>query len=102
MSEIDEQSLKRVLAERIKFYRTRNQELTAEEANISKDTISKLEREMTIPNTLTLLKVCNALKITPNELLDGFFKDNKKENDIDKSKKLLEEIRTIIKKYNIQ
>ena len=102
MNDIDEDTLKKVLSERVKFYREKNQELTAEEANISKDTISKIERGITIPNTLTLLKVCQVLKITPNQLLEGLFetKDNYKSHT-DKSEDFVKEIKQIIKKYRI-
>ncbi len=101
MENINEDKLKSVLAEKLKLYRNKNQEMTAEMADISKDTISKIERGITIPNTITLLKLCRALKITPNQLLEGLYED---ENEInaDKSGELLKDFEMLIKNYKIQ
>lgn len=100
MENINEDKLKSVLAEKLKLYRNKNQEMTAEIAGISKDTISKIERGITIPNTITLLKLCQALKITPNQLLEGLF-ENDDANE-DKSGELLKDFEMLIKNYKIQ
>lgn len=101
MESIDEDKLKRVLAEKLKQYRSKNQEMTAENAGISKDTISKIERGITIPNTVTLLKLCKALKITPNQLLEGLYETDTDANE-DKSGDLVKDFEMLIKNYKIQ
>ena len=101
MESINEDKLKSVLAENLKLYRNKNQEMTAEIAGISKDTISKIERGITIPNTITLLKLCQALKITPNQLLEGLFKTDNDSNE-DKSGNLVKDFEMLIKNYKIQ
>ena len=99
MESINEDKLKSVLAERLKEYRNKNQEMTAEIAGISKDTISKIERGITIPNTITLLRLCQALKITPNQLLEGLYETDTNE---DKSGDLVKDFEMLIKNYKIQ
>ncbi len=101
MESINEDKLKSVLAENLKLYRNKNQEMTAEIAGISKDTISKIERGITIPNTITLLKLCQALKITPNQLLEGLFETDNDSNE-DKSGNLVKDFEMLIKNYKIQ
>ena len=101
MENINEDKLKSVLAEKLKLYRNKNQEMTAEMADISKDTISKIERGITIPNTVTLLKLCKALKITPNQLLEGLYETDTDANE-DKSGDLVKDFEMLIKNYKIQ
>ena len=101
MDEFDDEKLKITLAKNVKFYRVKSQESTAEDADISKDTLSKIERGMIIPSTATLLKLCSALKVTPNQLLKGLYEENEKFSK-SKSKELLKDFEILIKNYNIQ
>lgn len=72
MLNIDENEFKRNIAQKIKFYRKESQETTAEHASISVHTVSKIEREVSVPSSLSLVNVCNALGITPNDVLEDF------------------------------
>ena len=101
MKSISEEDLKRVLSERLKYYRSKNQEQTAEIAQISKDTISKIERGITLPNTITLVRLCRALNITPNQLLEGLYETDSAVNE-DKSGDLLKDFEMLIKNYKIK
>lgn len=86
MKNIDEEYFKKIIATKIKNLRSTSQEVLAEQADISEDTVSKLEREMTVISSLTLVKLCNALKVTPNEILGEFL-------DVDKiNQKLYDEV----------
>lgn len=72
MLNIDENEFKRNIAQKIKFYRKESQEKTAEHASISVHTVSSIEREISVPSSLNLVNVCNALNITPNDVLEDF------------------------------
>lgn len=72
MLNIDKNEFKRNIAQKIKSYRAKTQEKTAEQAFISVDTVSSIEREKSIPSSLNLVNVCNALNITPNDVLEDF------------------------------
>ena len=72
MKNIDEEYFKMIIAKKIKNLRNTSQEVLAEQADISEDTVSKIEREMTVISSLTLVKICNALNVTPNEILGEF------------------------------
>lgn len=72
MLNIDENEFKRNIAQKIKSYRTESQEKTAEQAFISVDTLSSIEREISIPSSLNLVNVCNAIGVTPNDILEDF------------------------------
>ncbi len=69
MAVIDEDNFKEILCNNIKKYRKESQEIVAEKAQISSDTLSLIERRLTIPNGITILKISNALNVTPNHLL---------------------------------
>ena len=43
----------------------------AEKANLTNNYISNIETQHSIPSLETLVKICNALEITPNDLLMG-------------------------------
>ncbi len=45
------------------------QDQLAERAGISKQFVSNIERGKTIPSLLTVLSLCDALDVTPNDLL---------------------------------
>ncbi len=59
-----------------------SQEELAELADISVDTISNIERGKFLPSLLTLIKLCNALNVTPNDILRDTlnYKDNSHRN----------------------
>ena len=65
---------KRIFAENLKAERNRkflSQEELAEKANLSSQTVSKLERGVQTPTLYTALDIANALEIDINELLKG-------------------------------
>lgn len=72
MQNIDESKFKKSVGEHIKMYRKITQEDLSEKAQISSDTLSLIERGENTASSLTLLKICNALNITPNHLLVDF------------------------------
>lgn len=72
MKKIDEECFKKAVARKVKELRNTSQEVLAETADISEDTVSKLEREISLISSLTLVKLCNALNVTPNDILGEF------------------------------
>ena len=69
-----------VLAERIKrlrHQRNLTQEQLAELTNLSVVYISNVECAKRIPSLETMLKMCHAMKCTPDELLDGFYPEKR-------------------------
>lgn len=72
MQSIDESKFKKSIGEKIKAYRKVTQEDLSEEAQISSDTLSLIERGENIASSLTLIKICNALNVTPNHILADF------------------------------
>lgn len=72
MKNINEEYFKKSIASKIKALRNTSQETLAENANLSDDTISKTERGISIISSLTLVKLCNALNVTPNDILEEF------------------------------
>lgn len=76
MVAINEEIFKEVLCNNIRIYRNESQEIIAEKAQISPDTLSLIERKRTMPNGITILKIANALNVTPNHLLNELI-DNK-------------------------
>ncbi len=85
MDIIEEGDLKKHIAKNIKQIRKSlnfSQEALAEKASISDDTISKIEREITVINSLTLIKICNALNVTPNDILKEFININSVKNEL--------------------
>lgn len=79
MNPINEEEFKNVVSEKFKLYRKISQENVAEESNLSIDTISSIERAKSIISSLTLVKLCNALNITPNDILSDFIINNEPE-----------------------
>ena len=67
----------RILAQRISKIR-KEKKLTqaqlAEKANLTNNYISNIETQHSIPSLETLVKICNALNVTPNDLLMGTVK----------------------------
>ena len=72
MLTIDENDFKNKIAQKIRLYRVDTQEKTAEQAFISVDTLSSIERSLNIPSILTLVNLCNAINVTPNDILEDF------------------------------
>lgn len=78
MQEINEKEFKNIIAEKLKYYRKETQEKVAEDASISTDTLSSTERGLTIINSLNLVKLCNSLDVTPNDVLEDFISNRSK------------------------
>lgn len=60
------------IGERIKQFRTQeklNQSQLAEKAEIDSNNLSRIERGLITPTLETVLKLSNALQITPNDIL---------------------------------
>ena len=72
MIPIDEEKFKYTIAEKIKYFRTETQETVSEKAQISIDTMSAVERGKVIVNSCNLVKICNAIGVTPNDILEDF------------------------------
>lgn len=72
MQIINESNFKTSVGEHIRMYRKQTQESLAENAQISPDTLSLIERGENIASSITLVKICNALNITPNHILQDF------------------------------
>lgn len=76
MLNIDENEFKNNIAQKIKLYRKDTQEKTAEKASMSVDTLSSVERGLSVLSALKLVNLCNAIDVTPNDILENFI-DNK-------------------------
>lgn len=64
--------LKISIGEKVKLYRTESQKMLAEKALLSRDTISDIECGNVLIGIDTLIKLCNALNITPNDICEDF------------------------------
>ncbi len=70
---LDELSkLKISIGKKVKLYRTESQEMLAEKALLSRDTISDIECGNVMMGIDTLIKLCNALNITPNDICEDY------------------------------
>lgn len=78
MQLIDEKDFKDNISRKIKFYRKESQEKTAELASISTDTLSAIERALSVPSSLNLVNLANAMGITPNDILSDFITNKDK------------------------
>ncbi|MBR4040627.1 MAG: helix-turn-helix transcriptional regulator [Clostridia bacterium] len=61
-----------IIGKHVRAYRRERhmtQEILAERTGISKQFLSSLERGKGIPSVQTLMSLCNALELTPNDLL---------------------------------
>ncbi len=54
-------------------------ETLADRANLSMRYVQDLEAGKKLPSIITLMKLCHALKITPDKLLMPIFRQNKKQ-----------------------
>lgn len=72
MVPIDEENFKYTIAEKIKYFRKETQETVSEKAQISIDTMSAVERGKVVVNSYNLVKICNAIGVTPNDVLNDF------------------------------
>lgn len=105
MKDIDEEHFKRSISDKVKELRKTSQEALAANAKISEDTISRIERGTSIINSLTLIKLCNALNVTPNDILEDFIDVNPVNNELNKgilklSDEEKESLLTITNLYN--
>ena len=76
---LDDNKLRKILSRNIKFARISHnltQEKLAEMSNISVNFLKDIESCRSGVSLLTLVNLCNALNITPNELLKDLFKAN--------------------------
>ena len=64
------------IGKKIKTYRKESQDKLAEKAQLSPDTISAIECGNVVMGIDSLVKICNALHITPNDICEDFI-DNK-------------------------
>ena len=83
MDIIDEDEVKRYIANNVKFFRKQTQEKLSEETNIPLDTISTIERGIYMINAFNLIKISKALGVTPNDILMKYV-TKKDEDYIDK------------------
>ena len=77
MLNIDENEFKNNIAQKIKFYRKETQEKMAEQASISIDTLSAIERGLSVPSSMTIVSLADALNVTPNDLLEDYISKDK-------------------------
>lgn len=75
MLPIDEENFKYNIAEKIKCFRKETQETVSEKAQISIDTMSSVERGKAVVSSYNLVKICNAIGITPNDVLQDFIEN---------------------------
>lgn len=80
IQEIDVNNFKLNIGDKIRTYRKQDksikvQEKLAEKSDISVDFLSKIELGNSTPSSLYLVKICNALNITPNEILYDFIRN---------------------------
>lgn len=66
------------ISRKLKAARKVSQEELAELADISVDTISNIERGRFMPSLKTFVKLCNALELSPNEILEDYIIKNKR------------------------
>lgn len=71
MKVFSEFEVKNYLSQAVKNNRHDSQEKIAEKASISDDTLSLIERGITVPSTVSFINLCNALDVLPNDLLEG-------------------------------
>ena len=106
---MEEKTLKRILGEKIKFFRLRrqfSQADLAEKANISITFLSNIERGNNYPQAGTLCKIANALGVEAWELFkkdDSFNKQNAIIDRIseDFTKHVTLALETVYKKYRV-
>ena len=76
--QLDDDKLREILSQNIKNARVSSnltQETLSEMSDISLNFLKDVEGARSGVSLLTLISLCNSLKITPNELLKDFFKD---------------------------
>lgn len=88
MCVLNEEEFKYKVAKNIKLYRKDTQEITAEKAEISTDTLSAAERGKAVMNIFNFVKLCNVMNVTPNDILKEFI--NNKDRIVEQE--LLDEI----------
>lgn len=66
---LDENEFKRIIEQKIKFYKTNSQTQIVGQCSI--DILSSIEKK-NILSSLDLVNLCNILNITPNEILEEF------------------------------
>lgn len=76
---MEEKDIKKIRAKELgnKLYEIRNKrkltrEQLAEKSNVSANYIYEIEAGHRVPGTFILVDICNALDITPSQLLDDF------------------------------
>lgn len=76
---MEEKDIKKIRAKELgnKLYEIRNKkrltrEQLAEKSNVSANYIYEIESGHRVPGTFILVDICNALDITPSQLLDDF------------------------------
>lgn len=78
----NDNEVKQILSQKIKSARKDTQEKTAEEAGISSDALSLIERGITVPTTTNIINIFNVLDLKPNDFFEDFISnDNKTTNE---------------------
>lgn len=72
MKIFDDNEVKLLISQKIRKARKDSQGKTAEEAGISEDTLSLIERGITVPSTTTVINIFNAVGLEPNEFFEDF------------------------------
>lgn len=72
MKIFSDDEVKQLLSQKIRNSRKDTQGKIAEDAGISEDTLSLIERGKTVPSTTTVINIFNAVGIEPNELFEDF------------------------------
>ena len=63
------------IGQKIKMFRKESQDKLAEKAQLSHDTISEIECGNVVMGVDSLIKICNALNITPNDIFEEFIEN---------------------------
>ena len=88
--QVNDENLRNILSQNIKSARLSSnltQDNLAEMSEISLNFLKDIEGARSGTSLLTLINICHALNITPNELLKDFFKDS-----FDKSENMVQQI----------
>lgn len=81
---IKKKTISTLFAERLKYFRNKkgiSQVDLAKVIDVERTTISMYETARAVPRISNLVDICNALNITPNDLLISSGKCNEKETD---------------------
>lgn len=72
MKIFNDNEVKQLISQKVRNARKETQEKTAEKAGISEDTLSLIERGITVPSTTNSINLFNALGLKPSEFFEDF------------------------------